>query len=406
MAGAIGNAHTSLVGRALRQLDSRTSAEAAFGAELRAHRERAGWSQAELAKRVYVSRALMGMLERAERRPSRALAARLDQMLTARGELVLLASVFLEEDRPALDGLTPDTAEHILRASIAEVRRDDHTMAADQLHDVVRYLKAAEAVADSASEVQRAGLWRAVAEAQQLTAWISFDRGYRRQAETILARARVSAEKAQAFDLVAYIGGPNSGFIHTWHGDPARGVELAYGALAWANRSGNKRLSAFVATIAARAHARLNESDLCRQMLSLAESDLDRHHSADQDPDWLTVFDHTALAGHRGSCLLDLGHPRQAVDALYQQQSARSGAHVRNNAIWQLERAIADLEIGEYESAAATIEQTLDYVGDGPVTPRVVQVFRAAGRSLQETAGAAVTSAARERLRDFIAVIE
>lgn len=398
------HAHNPHVGQVLRQLSPCASAAAAFGAELRDRRVRARWSLSELGRQVFVSGALLGRIEKAERRPHPDLVRQLDEVFDASGELVRLASAFLEPERGfESEDLTPDTAEETLRTLIIDVRCHDHTMAAGQLQQVAHCIKAVEALAAKASVAQHAGLWRAVAEAQQLTAWISFDHGYRRQAETTLARARSNAEKANALDLVAYIGGPNSAFIHTWNGDPARGVELAYGALGWARRSGNRRLIAFVAAMAARAHAKLNEASLCREMLSLAETHLDQHQDEANDPDWLTVFDHTALAGHRGSCLLDLGNPHDAVEALTEQQSTGPATFVRNNLIWQLERSIADLQTGQVDAAMSAIERTLTYAAGTPVTPRVLQVFRSTDRALSVTADESTTAVTRGRLRGFIA---
>lgn len=276
-------------------------------------------------------------------------------------------------------------------------------MAADRLDEVVGYARAAETFAPKVAVGQRATLLRTVAEAQQLAGWMMFDRGQRRRAESLFTDARTSAERAGALDLVAYIGGPNAAFMSTWTGNPPQGAEQAYGALAWASRSGNRRLVAFVATIAARAHARMGEADLCRRMLSTAESELACHRAEESDPDWLAVFDAGALAGHRGSCLLDLGEPRQAVAALEEQAGAGPTGFVRNNIIWQLERAEANLRLGKIDDAVVGIERTLDYAEHGPITPRVARVFRSVDRKLRTTVHAdASLGDTRERLHGLI----
>ncbi|MBF6183384.1 helix-turn-helix domain-containing protein [Nocardia otitidiscaviarum] len=396
------------MGQALRELDPRSSAAAAFGAELRDRRLRTGRSLADLGRSVLVSGDLLGKIEKAQRRPHPDLVRQLDDVLRARGELVRLAAAFIEiradPQMPKLDEFTPDVAGEQLRSLIGQVRNADHAMAADRLHEVVGYAEAAEKIAPKVSVRRRAVLWRVVAEAHQLAGWMMFDRGKRRSAEKLLARARTAAERARALDVMAYVGGPNTAFMSTWSGDPALGAEQAYGALAWAYRSGNRRLTAFVATMAARAHARMGEADLCRRMLSTAEAELASHRAADPDPDWLTVFDAAALAGHRGSCLLDLGNPRLAVAALQEQERAGPTGFVRNNIIWQLERAVADLHLGRIDEAAAGIGRTLDQVGQGPITPRVLRVFRSVDLQLGTTVRAAPTIGDTEvRLHEFIA---
>ncbi|MFF3569229.1 helix-turn-helix domain-containing protein [Nocardia jiangxiensis] len=396
------------MGQVPRELDPRTSAAAAFGAELRDRRVAAGRSQRGLGRLVLVSGALIEKIEKALRQPHPDLVRRLDVVLNADGGLIRLASDFLDMDEGGpvsrFEELSPDAAVERLRRLIIDVRNADHTMAADRVHDVVACADAAEAVVPRASSRERVMLRRTVAEAQQLAGWMMFDRGRTKAAEGLLARARVSAEQAQAFDLIGYIAGPNLAFIHTWSGDPARGAELAYGALAWANRSGNRRLSAFVATMAARAHAKMGESALCERMLATAEAELEQHAGEDCDPYWLSVFDHTALAGHRGSCLLALGDSERSVRALREQESSGPLVFVRNNIIWQLESAIASLTIGELEAAYAGIDRALDYAAPGSVTPRVIRVFRAADHQLHAVARAEVAASdTHDRLHRFIA---
>ncbi len=364
---------------------------------------------AALGRSVLVSGDLLGKIEKAQRRPHPDLVRQLDDALGARGELVRLAAAFIEiradPQMPKLDEFTPDVAGERLRSLIGQVRNADHAMAADRLHEVVGYAEAAEKIAPKVSVRRRAVLWRAVAEAHQLAGWMMFDRGQRRSAEKLLTRARTAAERARALDVMAYVGGPNTAFMSTWSGEPALGAEQAYGALAWAYRSGNRRLTAFVATMAARAHARMGEADLCRRMLSTAEAELASHRAEDPDPDWLTVFDAAALAGHRGSCLLDLGNPRLAVAALQEQERAGPTGFVRNNIIWQLERAVADLHLGKIDEAAAGIGRTLDQVGQGPITPRVLRVFRSVDLQLGTTvrATAPTIGDTKVRLHEFIA---
>lgn len=400
-------AHNPLVGQALRELDPRSSAAAAFGAELRDRRTRSHQALSELGKAVLVSGDLIGKIEKAQRRPHPDLVRRLDEALDAGGELVRLAADFIDipssSPLPELDSFTPDVADERLRTLIGQVRSADHTMATDRLDEVVAYARAAAMFAPKVAVGQRAVLLRTVAEAQQLAGWMTFDRGQRKRAESLFTNARASAERAGAFDLVAYIGGPNAAFMSTWTGEPAQGAEQAYGALAWAYRSGNRRLTAFVATMAARAHARLGEADLCQRMLSTAESELASHQAENLDPDWLAVFDAGALAGHRGSCLLDLGAPRQAIAALEEQAGAGPTGFVRNNIIWQLECADANLRLGRVDEAVAGIDRTLDYAEQGPITPRVVRVFRSVDRKLRTTVRAETgLDCTRGRLHDLI----
>ncbi|WP_280366692.1 helix-turn-helix domain-containing protein [Nocardia wallacei] len=398
----------TLVGQALRELDPRSSALAAFGAELRDRRIESRRSLTELGRLVLVSGDLLGKIEKGQRRPQADLVRRLDEVLRAEGKLERLAAA-VEKPRsctadpvPA-SSFTPEGAEDRLRKVIVGARAADHCMAADRVEKILGYTRAAEAMAPKLPRGARSSLLRTVAEGQQLAGWMLFDCGQSQCAERMFGRARSSAERVRAMDLVAYVGGPNLAFMNTWSGNPAVGVEQAYGALAWAYRSGNSRLAAFVATIAARAHAKMGEAGPCSRMLSVAESELGRHKCDDQDPSWLAVFDAAALAGHRGSCLLDLGKPRQAVQAFKEQKSSGPDSFVRNKVIWQLEQAEANLRLGALDAAATDVEHTLDQVERQRITPRVVCVFRAVDLKLRTAVtGHPKLEPTRERLREFI----
>ncbi|MEV6340453.1 helix-turn-helix transcriptional regulator [Nocardia vinacea] len=387
-----------------RQSDPRETAEALFGAELRARREAAHLSLRQLAPQVLVSHDLLARIEKAKRRPHPDLVERLDRALDARGQLKRLAAPFTDVLRaqPHHVSLEPDSAEPLLRDLITEVRTADHTMAAERLTDVVAHMNAAEQAVSRVEESQRTPLVRAIAEAHQLIGWMLFDRGSVALAEQSFADAQRRARSAGALDLVAYIGGPSAGFMSTWSGDPALGAERAYGSLSWARRSGNRRLTAFVATMAARAHAKMGEADLCTQMLVEAETELSRHRPETPDPVWLEVFDEAALAGHRGSCLLDLDQPRRAVDALREQESTSPAAFLRNRTIWQLEQAEAQLRMGENEAAAATVDQAMLSVVASSLTPRVERIFRSIALSLNASVDPVVLDTAA-RLDVFIA---
>ncbi|MFI5777450.1 helix-turn-helix domain-containing protein [Nocardia sp. NPDC051570] len=396
------------MGQALRKLDPRASAGATFGAELRARRLARGRSLRELGRLVLVSGELLAKVEKAQRRPRPDLVRRLDVVLDARGELERLATpLFVAADRSAVapPTLSPDSAEIELRQVIDDVRATDHTLAADRLAELMTFAKTAAAVDSSGlSAPARTSLRRTVAEAEQLAGWMMFDRGDQPGAERMFANARNAAAQAGAADLVAYVLGPSAAYSNIWCGNPELGAERAYGSLAWARRSGNRKLMAFAAAVAARAHARMGETDLCHQMLGEAESDLNRHVAAEPDPGWLSVFDDATLAGYRGLCLFDLGEPRAAIAALQQVEETGSPMFVRNRIIWRLEGANAHLQLGELDSACAAIEKALDYAEPGASTPRVVRVFHTADLHLRSHHGIRATTATWERLRGFIEV--
>ncbi|MGY2061707.1 helix-turn-helix domain-containing protein, partial [Nocardia gipuzkoensis] len=218
------------MGQALRELDPRVSAGAAFGAELRARRLARGRSLRELGRIVLVSGELLAKVEKAQRRPRADLVQRLDIALDAGGELVRAAVPLFSVDRPALrpPTLDPDSAELELRRVIDEVRATDHTLAADRLAELMAFAGAAAAVDGSGlATPEKTSLRRTVAEAHQLAGWMMFDRGDQPGAERMFADARDAAAQAGAADLVAYVLGPSAAYSNIWCGNPELGAERA-----------------------------------------------------------------------------------------------------------------------------------------------------------------------------------
>lgn len=391
-------ARGSGVANRMRALDPQESPAAQLGAELRALRLQRGLSLAGLGQLVHVSGALLGKIEKADRRPQPDLVDRLDRVLETDGLLARIA-VDVHRDRPEppvtrTPMLPAGNAVVVLRRVVDQARQGDHAMAsAVGAGDLVAYARAAERVHGLVRRIDQPGLSRVIAEAYQLAGWTSFDQGLPVRAEHLLGTARTWAERAGDHALSGYILGPNLSFVATYGGDPARGVERAYGAIGWARRSGNRRMTAFAMTIAARAHARLREPNLCLDLLAQAEDELDRHVPDESDGGWLTVFDRPALDGHRGSCLLDLGLPQQAVDPLTNQHETASRTFVRNRVIWHLDRIDALLQLDEI--AQACLELAEAAAVPAGLTPRVLRRFRALELRLR---GAPATGPTRDAL--------
>lgn len=280
------------MGRRPRPLNPDASPQALFGAELRALRIGRRLSAAALGVAVHVSGDLISKIEKAERRPHQDLVSRLDATLAADGALVKLAAE--TTTKPSTTMLPPEATDELptpeaitapaLRSTINRIRDGDHTMASTQeLPTVLAYADAAERAATRLRGAARGELGGLIAQAYQLAGWMSFDRADPQQANTLLAKARRWAGGADDATLVAFVLGPNASFVATCTGDPKLGVELGYGAMGWARRANNARLTAFTMAIAARAHARLGETQLCLDLLDQSREQLDRH-VADDDP--------------------------------------------------------------------------------------------------------------------------
>ena len=157
-----------------RRLNPEASPLALFGARLRAYRNQHGWVQAELGRAVHVSGTLIAKLEKAERRPQPDVARRLDDALSAGGELAQLAADALRcpitaradlarpSNRPGNTEQVPSGLGFDWALRINELRR-----LAD-LYDVPDDGQV-RAVDDLARDVSQVIDWRLNSDYQQLT---------------------------------------------------------------------------------------------------------------------------------------------------------------------------------------------------------------------------------------------
>lgn len=335
------------------------------------------WTQDDLADRIGVDPGTVGRWERGVHpiRPNNK-----HSLATAFGisirQLNLLASpsadspasvtpaVTLESPPPVL---VPELEGPIasLRSVIDGSRGLDHTIGPTGTLELVRsQLAIADQLAGTVrTEAGRRSLVGLTGQIHQLAGWMSFDTRNMTAARASFAHAREAARQADDPALLAYVLGPSAAFAEADSGDPAAGLDLAFLAVGHARRSGNKRLLAFVLAITGRVHAKLGDEALARQALDDAATALGEHDGWDDDPLWLEVFDETALLGHSGSCDLDLGRPKAAVELLDRQDSAAPDTFVRNRAIWRLDRAAAFQTLDELDQAAANVVAALDLIG-------------------------------------------
>lgn len=125
-------------------LNPELSARDRFGAELRSWRQRAGLSQAALARLVHVHPDLIAKVEKAVRRPSHALAANCDAALGAGGSLMgLWLSAAAEARRPRAPLPPPVPVGSVLgppcEGAASVIRLDTSLYRAEDLDGLERY---------------------------------------------------------------------------------------------------------------------------------------------------------------------------------------------------------------------------------------------------------------------------
>ena len=364
-----------------RALDPAGSPEQLYGAQLRARRTALGLSQEAIGRHVNFTGAVVGKWEKGQSLPDQATAALLDEILGDDG--VLLASWrYAATHRAArdrelqpwqlMDALTraqisTDTLDMMGRAVLAAAARYPSTPP-DLLLPIVN--EHIQRLADAIAATSSARTLRRVVQLTGVCAGIAgnlhIDLGDRMRAADYFEIGRRAGAEAEDPALTAWVLTTESiGPLHTR--EPAQAALLADEALALVTGTGNPRREAWVAAMAARAHAALGDQDAATTALDRSASALE---IAD-DPTGMDFFDTARLEGVAGTVHLNLGHTSEAVAHLTTAIAQRDRGDAKGRALLTFDLAEAALTSEGPEHAAALAETALDTAAGQYVRPIV-----------------------------------
>lgn len=265
-----------------RALDPAGSPEQLYGAQLRARRTALGLSQEAIGRRVNFTGAVIGKWEKGQSLPDQATALLLDQILGDDGVLVAAwryaASHRAARDRELqpwqlMDAITraqisQETLDMMARAVLAAAARYPST-APDLLLPIVN--EHIQRLADAIAATSSARTLRRVVQLTGVCAGIAgnlhIDLGDRTRAADYFEVGRRAGVEAEDPALTAWVLTTESiGPLHSSR--PREAVLLADQALALVTDTGNPRREAWVAAMAARAHAALGEQDAATAALA------------------------------------------------------------------------------------------------------------------------------------------
>jgi transcriptional regulator with XRE-family HTH domain len=252
------------------------------------------------------------------------------------------------------------------------------------------------------SDVRQRRIALDAAQLYQLAGWLSFDMSDHQATRRYNRRARQAVHEAGSPQLHAWILSGNVSYVEAHLGNVADALDAAYAAQMHAQRSGNDRLVAYAHTISALVHARARDEPASCAALAEAEAVFARAGD-DDDPAWITWFDHSELMGHRGTCWLLLGRPAQAISALHHGIAARRGAFVRSRALDLLDLACAHAHprLGEVDAACRHAADALDLIR-GMSSARTLQRLRDFGQSIAPWRDVREVRELSERLQSFL----
>ncbi|MGH3696650.1 MAG: XRE family transcriptional regulator, partial [Pseudonocardiaceae bacterium] len=210
----------------------------------------------------------------------------------------------------------------------------------------------------------RPELFSAVGDLAHRAGFMAFDIGAYEDANRVLRVALFCAEKAENWDLRAYVL-DGMALQAMWIGQPDEGLTLTEHALVRADRL-TETVQAMLHTDRGRALAAMRRVNETLAALGAAEDHFARSTPAD-DPPFLANYNAAFLVGNTGHALFDLallGHnPAQATDRLTAAAAGHTASHARPRAICQTKLASLTMATGDPLQAATIGHAALDVAG-------------------------------------------
>ncbi|MGQ0777270.1 MAG: hypothetical protein ACT4NY_23125, partial [Pseudonocardiales bacterium] len=261
-------------------------------------------------------------------------------------EQARVAAVFSNPSR--VDGQTIEHIEAVLwSCRMQEAALGPHAV----LDTVLAQRNLAHALLPDCPAALQSRLLSALSGASRQAGWVSFDLNDFSSAGSLYEKALGLADQAQDIEMGAFVLCEMS-HLATWRGQPRIGVDHAIAAEARASRTGDMRLRAYTADVAARAHAAAGQRDACLAALDAAHTALTAAPAhKTPHPVHLYNYDEAIHTSIRGKCHLDLHDPQRAADYAQQSLKGLDPSHVRNIAFTNAELGIAYAQCSEVEEA-------------------------------------------------------
>ncbi|MFL6145716.1 MAG: helix-turn-helix transcriptional regulator [Labedaea sp.] len=295
-----------------------------FGDALRRLREQAGLSQPGLARQVPISQSSVSRYESGLQAPDEVTAARLDEILGARGELLQLLTEFDvgplnadERERIAYSVRFPSRIDaatiDALAESLAAQRRLDDVIGPEPLIPAsLAQMAMVTRVLREVDGPHRLDLTKVASEHVQFAGWLHAEARRDAEAVRLLTDAEDLADEADDGTLAAQAAN-FKGYLARQQGRPRAMVRWFLNAFHAPGAHVSQRIGDAIQ--AAQGYARLNERERALQLLDTADGMLDEavHEEPPGTAYWLTPTFHRL---NSGLAHLALGDYANAVDHL------------------------------------------------------------------------------------------
>lgn len=289
------------------------------------------------------------------------------------------------------------TIDHIEAVLWHCERQDDSLGPQAVLSTVLAQRDLARVLLPACPAALRPRMLTVLSNASRHAGWLSFDLGEFTSAEYYYEDARALAHDAENIELGAFVLCQMS-HLATWQRKPRIGIDHAVAAQQWANRTGDLRLRAYSADVAARAYAVDRQRTACLTALDTAHTALTT--ADDQTSSYAYVYDDALHTSIRGWCHLELHEWKPAAE--YAQQSLRNldQTQVRNVAFTTVDLGRAYVRAREVDEAARLFGEAGDIAAYNS-SARLIEQLRQGRADLQPWQKTAAVRALNDRLTTY-----
>ncbi len=285
------------------------------------------------------------------------------------------------------------TIEHI-EAVLWHYRRLDYTLGPHAaLSTVLAQRDLARALVPDCPDTLQPRILSALSETSRQAGWLSFDLKQFDHAGYYYEDARALAHQAENTGLGAFVLCEMS-HLATWQGTPRIGIDHAVAAEQWADRTGDLRLRAYTADVAARAYAADGQRDACLSALDTAHTVLT---TADDQAPSFSTYDEAIHISIRGGCHLTLREPDHAISYAQQSLETLDQSYARDVAMTIVDLGEAYVQCTEIDEAARLLGDAGE-IAAGHSSVRLTDRLAQARAGLQPWHDTAAVRALDERL--------
>ncbi|MFI1831389.1 XRE family transcriptional regulator [Streptomyces sp. NPDC020412] len=289
-----------------------------------------------------------------------------------------------------------------IEARISELQRDDDAYGGgDLITEAEAHLSLAHQLLahSSYTSAQGARLHAQAADLARMCGWMAFDAGRHATAQryfnAALRAARTSGDVLLCANVFAF-----AAVQHYSVGNPHDADTMIRTAQVAVRGQSTPVVDAMLSARQARALAKAGDARACYRALNQAVDHLAAGHR-DNDPAWAYWVEKPEIDMLTGSCLLDLGRPRDAQVKFTEAHASYGDGYTRTRALYLSRMATAHYQQGDLDGACQTGMQALDLL-DTLNSPRSNDHVRDLAAAMNNHGAVSVVREFRDRVAEAV----